>query len=267
MAVKNTPQRIARRSGVKVPLARLVFGFPEGMSREEGRPVSRAKKNGSKSLNEQKLASGVSGFPPEIQDGLHGFRDRQIRRIQHRASFAGASGRALGIARIPLAHIPQKVVKISRNSLSINCLRRLSARATTSATRKTLRDASGNTTVPMSRRRPPGPAARGRPAGAPAAPGARRETPPRGKRSCPPFTAYLVADVAASRQTCGPSKRTSSVSATRHRRLVPGGHAPGAWRPGPSGGRARRCPAHPSPAPWRRGAPRCPCRRRSARRW
>jgi hypothetical protein len=30
----------------KYLLACLVFGFPEGMSREEGRPVSRAKKNG-----------------------------------------------------------------------------------------------------------------------------------------------------------------------------------------------------------------------------
>ena len=151
MAVKNTPQRIARRSGVKVPACLPGLRVPEGMSREEGRPVSRAKKTGSKSLNEQKLASGVSGFARNP-----GWLARFPRSSDSTNPAPGIlRGRAArpraGYRAHPLAHIPQKVVKISRNSLSINCLRRLSARATTSATRNTLRDASGNTTVPMSR--------------------------------------------------------------------------------------------------------------------
>ena len=228
MAVKNTPQRIARRSGVKVPACLLVFGFPEGMSREEGRPVSRAKKNGSKSLNEQKLASGVSGFPPEIQDGLHGFRDRQIRRIQHPGILRGSERRAARwVSRASRSRISRKrSSRLAEIPFSINCLRRLSARATTSATRNTLRDASGNTTVPMSRRRPPGPAAHGKPAGAPAAPGARRETPPRGKRSCPPLHGVSR----GRRRRLPGDMRPVETHIQRlgdpgHRRLVLGGHA------------------------------------------
>ena len=126
----------------------------------------------------------------------------------------------------PLAHIPQKVVKISRNSFSINCLRRLSARATTSATRNTLRDASGNTTVPMSRPSATRPGGTRKPAGAPAAPGARRETPPRGKRSCPPLHGVSrgrrrrLPGRHAARRNAHPASRRPG-----HRRLVLGGHA------------------------------------------
>ena len=219
MAVKNTTADCPPQWSQSTCLPAWSSGSLRVCPAKKAGPSAGPRKTGSKSLNEQKLASGVSGFPPEIQDGLHGFRDRQIRRIQHPGILRGSErcGRALGIARIPLAHIPQRSSRLAEIPFSINCLRRLSARATTSATRKTLRDASGNTTVPMSRRRPPGPAARGRPAGAPAAPGARRETPPRGKRSCPPL---------------------HGVSRGRRRRL-PGRHAarrnahPASRRPGP----------------------------------
>ena len=219
----------------------------------------QGQENGSKSLNEQKLASGVSGFPPEIQDGLHGFRDRQIRRIQHPGILRGSErrGRALGIARIRS--------RISRKRSSR--LAEIPFRSTAYAASPPARDHVGHQEYLEGRI-----GEHHRAHVAPVGHQARRHT----ESPLAPSSAWRTPGNAATREAKLPTLH--GVSRGRRRRL-PGRHAarrnahpasrrpgpppacprrprPGAWRPGPSG-RARRCPAHPSPAPWRRGAPRC----------